>query len=36
MKAEITPEFQEYYLKAKELYQSQPDNNANDMEMDNL
>ena len=28
--------FQEYYLKAKELYQSQPDNNANDMEMDNL
>ena len=28
--------FQEYYLKAKELYQSQPDNNANDMEMNNL
>ena len=28
--------FQEYYLKATELYQSQPDNNANDMEMNNL
>ena len=29
-------EFQKYYLKAKELYESQLDNNVNDMEMTNL